>query len=388
VSTFAPSLQDAGARVMRAPYAAGTAGHAQSLQVIAAKIREGSASQRISEWAGTVLRDAGLHGRTHAPIIRQQVQALLDAFRGQTVYAPDPVNKESIQSAEVTLCLTPNLCIPKGDCDDGVVAVGSATANLGITTMVIKEDFPNGEQSHVLLACRDEDGEWFTVDPSTLLSVGTSQSPKGTKRTWVNPMENAGAEIIGIGRPFTEGVEIISIDTPMDASVGVGADPQTPPTIPGTWSNVPDNVVHAGLRYAVAVTSPNDWTAKDVAKLFSPDWLVENVIDRPDLTTIRAWVMIGLARHDATLVDGAVGINAVLQEQPPPAAQPVPPPPPNTTSQPQQPPPLTGVPVGTVLYWMLGIAAVGGLGYGVYEYKKKHGRHLFAGEPKRRRLAR
>jgi hypothetical protein len=194
-----------------------------------------------------------------------------------------------------------------------------------------------------------------------------------------------GAEIIGIGQPsFVEGVEIISIDVP----TGFGDAPATPPTIPGTWSNVPDNVVKAGLRYAVAVTSPVDWTADDVTKLFAPDWLVENVIDRPDLTTIRAWVMMGLARHDATLVDGEVGINAVLQEQPPPAAQPAPPPGPGTTTQPSPPSSPSGVAVGTVLYWMLGIAAVGGLGYGAYEYKKKHGRHLFAGEPKRRRLAR
>jgi hypothetical protein len=354
--------------------------------MIAAKIREGSASPRVAEWAAGVLHAAGLHGRDHSPIIRRQVQALLDAFRAQTVYVPDPVNKEAIKGAEVTLCLTPALCIRAGDCDDGCVAVGSATAGIGITTMVVKEDYPSGEQSHVLLACRDEEGEWFVVDPSTMLAVGATYAPKGTKRTWVNPMENAGAEIIGIGKaqPFTEGIEIISIDVP----TGFGDAPATPPTIPGTWSNVPDNVVKAGLRYAVAVTSPADWTRDDVAKLFRPDWLVENVIDRPDLTTIRAWVMIGLARHDATLVDGDVGINAVLQEQPPAAAQPAPPAPPGTVTTPQQLPPVSGVGVGTVLLWGLGIVAVGGLGYGVYEYKKKHGRHMFAGEPKRRRLAR
>jgi hypothetical protein len=250
------------------------------------------------------------------------------------------------------------------NCDDGVVAVGSALLGIGIPTMVVKEDYPsqNGKtpQSHVLLYSRDESGDWFSIDPSTRSAVGVVNAPRNTTRTWVNPMEDAPVEIVGIGRHFSETIEI----------VGIGA----PPTIPGTWTNIADNSVKAGLRYAVGVVVNPNWTLDDVTKFFNNDWLIEQLGQRTEFPTINAWIMIGLSRKTQTLNDTPdAHYSAVLQEAAPPV-EPAPATNPLATKLPPVPAPSVGI--GDVLMWSVGIAAVGGLGYGAYEWNKKHKKRL------------
>jgi hypothetical protein len=206
--TFDPSLSGSGAPYTRAPYALGDAGIRQSLEAMCSKMREGRVDPRVIGWTGKVLGAAGLDGRSRSTTVAGQVGALLSAYRSETIYAPDPYGVELVQSAAATLCLAPGLCLRRGDCDDGVVALGSATLSLGIPTMIVKQTFGTDAQEHVLLGVHDG-SDWRYADPSTNLPFGSAVSAE--TEVWIDPMEPLGAlpasqpEIVTLGAIRTLG---------------------------------------------------------------------------------------------------------------------------------------------------------------------------------------
>jgi hypothetical protein len=367
-----------GGKFSRAPYNGTTAEqHRQSIALMVEKIREGRFDHRLSGRAGKVLRDAGLDGRSLRSTIRRQTEAILDHVRKETVYTPDAVGAEVIQGAAATLCIEPGLCLRHGDCDDMVVLLIVLLLCVGISCQIVKEDYGDGIQSHVLVGVRDENGEWFFADPSTNGPLETHRDCKN--REWTDPMEGAPVEIVGIGSPHRH--------RSGDSRIGLGATtPAVGIQLPGTWVNVPGNNVVAGLRYAVAIIGvpTSGWTEADVTAYFSPpgtvanmgvmsisstvtagpQFLVEQVIQGASVS--QSWVMIGIAR-----TDGVVPTNqnstlpttvAVLQEQPPATSAPVGP---STLATPP-PPIVNAIGAGEALLWGLGLAAVGGLAWELY----------------------
>jgi hypothetical protein len=208
-------MRTAGIPVTRTPYGSGAAGIRQSLEAMSLKMREGKTDARVIGWTGKVLRDAGLDGRDNRTTVRAQVTALLDAFRANVIYAPDAYGSEVIQSAAATLCLSPGLCLNRGDCDDSVVALGSATLSLGIPTQIVKQNYGPEHQEHVLMAVYDGN-DWVKVDPSTNLPYG--QAPRAQDELWVDPMDPIGTlpeatpEIVTLGKP--EGLGRVPQGTP------------------------------------------------------------------------------------------------------------------------------------------------------------------------------
>jgi hypothetical protein len=205
MSGFTPGVarvQAAGQPVQVAEYPPGPQGIRLSLDVIAQKIRDGRNDVDVRGWAGDVLIAAG-----RPKTVKAKAQALLDAFRAQTMYLPDPVGTEQINSAAATLCLRPGLCVRARDCDDGCVALGSALLSIGIPCVVVKQNFGGGQQEHVLLECEDENGNWLSVDPSSeTYPVGKSYPAVSEVR--VDPMDKrssstgtSGAEIVTLGGP-------------------------------------------------------------------------------------------------------------------------------------------------------------------------------------------
>lgn len=203
MSDFAPSLSHAAAaghKVVRQTYPEGVAGVALSLDTIAVKIREGQLDKDVKGWASDAIIAAG-RPRT----IQGQAQALLDAIRGATVYLPDPVNTEYIQSAATTLCLRPGLCIRGGDCDDLTTLYGSVLAAVGIPVRVVKQRFSMQDQEHVLIEFQDENGNWLAADPSTSYPVGRKvpAMEEFTVDPWAPSfagLEGPPPEFVGIGR--------------------------------------------------------------------------------------------------------------------------------------------------------------------------------------------
>jgi hypothetical protein len=201
VSDFTPGVERAkaaGHKIEVQPYPPGVAGIRLSLEVVARKIRDGRLDPDVRGWAGDVLKAAG-----NPTTVRAKAQALLDAFRKQTIYVPDPVGAEYIVSAAGTMCLRPGLCVRARDCDDGVVAMGAALLSQGISVRVIKQNFGPGKQEHVLVVAQDENGAWLAVDPSTSLPVG--QRVPAVKEEIIDPMDvvgsagTSGAEIVTLG---------------------------------------------------------------------------------------------------------------------------------------------------------------------------------------------
>jgi hypothetical protein len=214
---FAPSIE-AAKQVLGAStpvevrqHPTGPEGAQVSLDEVAARIRKGRIDPRVRAWAIRAIKEGGEPRST-----RGQAQAILDALRKATTYVQDPVNAEFMQAAHETLCLDDKgLCFKGGDCDDLVIAYGSATSSIGIPTQVVGQSFKlNGVPTHVIAAVQDtKDGEWYRVDPSSKFDVG-SYFP-ATKEIWIDPLENGtpqglGGEFVGVGRS-PHGGEFVSV---------------------------------------------------------------------------------------------------------------------------------------------------------------------------------
>ena len=227
---FDPGLQSAqaaGIAVTRGPYPEGATGIRMSLEVMAQKIREGRIDPAIIGWAGQVCKDAGLDGRGRDTTPHAQGAALLDAVRAVAIYAPDAYGAEVIQSAAGTLCLRPNLCLNRGDCDDLSVALGAAALSLGIPVNIVKQTFGRDAQEHVLIAMYDG-SEWCYADPSTKMPFG--KAIQAETEVWIDPMEAIGplpaaaSEIITLGKPtFSDRTPMKFQAAPQHWPTGVGA---------------------------------------------------------------------------------------------------------------------------------------------------------------------
>jgi hypothetical protein len=366
------------------------------------KIQEGYKDRRIRELVGQVLHSQGIDGRTGATY-RQVVTALCDYLRGATVYVPDPVKTEMIQGAAATLCLSPGLCMKAGDCDDQSVALCSLILSAGIQCWIVIEDFGQNPltgmalQGHVLVGCKDEDGNAFCADPSTMKPVG-GFSPGAVSRQWVDPLKDAPTEIIGFGRAWREGfgrhdgfgqdvpagsTDLTNVSTSTSSSGSIPAQASGGVQIPGTWTSMTGNNVTAGLRYAVGIVAPVGWTVTDVQSYFSPpgtvtgatnattqtagpQFLVEQVIPGNSTSGVSqtGWIFIGIARTAGVVpTDSSVNVAAVLQQDVVPQ-----------TTAPSQNTALTTAPVatssmglGTALAYGAGAAVVGGVVWHLYK---------------------
>lgn len=210
--TFDPGVANMSAVVV-APYADGSEGIDQSIAAMCQKMREGRNDPRVRRWALETLSAAGIDGRGNETV-KEKAQVLLDAFREKTSYSPDPVGSEYIPSAAATLCLDPNLCVKGDDCDGLTTAFGSVTMSIGIPTVIVKQQFGNGYQQHVLCAVEDENGQWLYADPSTRMPIGTAAHAQSEER--YDPMESnsastgmAGNEIVTLGRALTHYVDML-----------------------------------------------------------------------------------------------------------------------------------------------------------------------------------
>jgi hypothetical protein len=218
VGDFTPGVErakKAGYAIEVRPYeGTGEEQVAESLDVIAKKIRDGRLDPDVRGWVGDVLKAAG-DPKSRAG----KVQAILDAFRQATIYVSDPVGAEYIVAAGTTMCLRPGLCVRARDCDDGCVAVGSAIMAAGIPVVVIKQNFGPGKQEHVLVEALMEDGTWLPADPSTNLAAGDKVPAVSEER--IDPMDT-------VGSSGTSGPEIVTL----------GAVParEWPRKIDGVWT--------------------------------------------------------------------------------------------------------------------------------------------------------
>lgn len=111
------------------------------------------------------------------------------------------------------------------NCDDGVVAVGSACLAAGIPGEVVKQNFGPGKQEHVLWEAILEDGSRFPADPSTNLPAGDKVPAVQEER--LDPMDVEGSH-------GTSGPEIVTLGSLPDDSDLPPRDPVT--KVDGVWT--------------------------------------------------------------------------------------------------------------------------------------------------------
>lgn len=220
MSDFRPSARAGatalGAKIETRDHPHGAKGASLSLDEVAKRIREGRLDPRVRAWAGKVLVDAGKPSD-----VIGQAQALLNAFRKQTMYAPDPVGAEYMVAAKNTLCLDDKgLCMVVADCDDSVIALGSAMMSIGIPIKVIGQSFNSSPvPSHVMLAIETKQG-WKRIDPSSSTFDVGNYYP-ATKETWIDPIDTKPVSVLGDG-PTGDFVGIGFVPSMVTVGVGVG----------------------------------------------------------------------------------------------------------------------------------------------------------------------
>ncbi len=82
----------------------------------------------------------------------------------------DPVNTERMASTAQLWCLTGQRCVPAGDCDDQIIALGGMVAALGIPVRVVTRLYANQAQTHTTMQYESSpryEGKWVGIDPST-----------------------------------------------------------------------------------------------------------------------------------------------------------------------------------------------------------------------------
>lgn len=191
----------AGIPVTNEVYQEGEAGISkQSLPTMCRKIREGMATAVMKSFAGNVLKEYGFPDG-----VLNRVSALLDFVRKNVAYAPDALGTEQIQSGAITLCVKgAPVCIPVGDCDDLVTALGTLVAALGMECRVCRQIFGGGNQEHVLLEVKDERGKWLAADPSSKTMPVGRKAP-AQRETTCSPWDSDAtglpdvAQFVGIG---------------------------------------------------------------------------------------------------------------------------------------------------------------------------------------------
>lgn len=188
-----------GIPVQHGHYPDGETGIRKSVNAICQKIGQGKATAVMKSYGGNVLKQAGFPDG-----VRAQASALLEHVRKNVHYQPDTLGTEQIQTAAVSLCVEgAPICIPIGDCDDLVVALGTLCAAVGMDVEVVRQFFGDEHQQHVLLQVKCEDGAWFALDPSAKMPAGWKANSirETTHSPWDSDVTGVAyaAEFVGIG---------------------------------------------------------------------------------------------------------------------------------------------------------------------------------------------
>lgn len=278
-----------GVPVENGTYPEGEEGIQKSLNEICRKIREGLATAVMKSYAGNVLKQAGFPSG-----VRGQAGALLDHVRKAVNYQPDALGTEQIQTAAVSLCVEgAPICIPIGDCDDLVVALGTLCGAVGMDVEVIRQFFGDEHQQHVLVQVKLEDGTWLPLDPSSKMPAG--MKAQAVRETTCSPWDSsitgiaADAQYVGIGAlpVFVWGhgwrriPETATVEDGMRV-VGAGA----------IWSGaaaLQPQIDWLGQAWRVVDANSRSWAqanADALARAESGNWLANDATSRSDLLAL------------------------------------------------------------------------------------------------------
>lgn len=309
-------------KVDRRPWPGGKAGDRLTLTETAQRIRDGMREPLLRGLAGKILKEAG--SPTSA---RGRVEALRSHVRKEFIYAPDPPMTEMVVAAGNSLCLEGFACLPLGDCDDTIVALGSLIGAAGLDVHVLALDYGPGIQPHVILEFQDDDSRWVAAD-GTPPYPPLGYRPKA-KYTTVDPMNPT---------------QVPGNEYPNGAFVGVGAS--APSAIPYQSVAIPTSgsaVAHTGLRYRIGMvltfqSDPTDSYRASVETRFyfeALGWTIESLDPQGpaqsilDTGWVQSWLMQAVATREIPLSQSdavtyvVVGVQAASATPAAPGAAPI-----------------------------------------------------------------
>lgn len=166
------------------PHPAGGKGARLSLQEVADRAWKARMSPRLRAWTMQQLSKCGVStsGR------RAKAECILNAFRKQVPFIPDPVMGEFMATPNQTLCLDEGgLCFMGGDCDDHAIGLAAAMMSIGIPAMIVGSSHhePFNVPTHVFMAFEDDMGTWVQMDGTTDHPMG--RVPGHAKEFWLEP---------------------------------------------------------------------------------------------------------------------------------------------------------------------------------------------------------
>jgi len=196
--------------VVVAAHPRGMPGVRKSTEEVATKIKKGCTDRRVYVKARQLVADAHMRGELTAPRGYPDPTELVEVFRVAVlkgvVFVQDPWDTEAMAGAPELFCLDGAECIPAGDCDDQLIALGSLVASVGIPVRLRVRYYAGEKQAHVTLmfdsAVRGG-GPWLCVDPS--LDSGACSSAPYEREILVDvctePNWEADGAFLGLGAP-------------------------------------------------------------------------------------------------------------------------------------------------------------------------------------------
>jgi hypothetical protein len=212
-------------QIQREPWPGNAEGQRRfTIPTMARFIREDGQSPEMRAFAGQVLRDAGFPASAQG-----KAEALLEYVRRAVGYVNDPAMTEMVQRAKHSLCVGDNLCIPIGDCDDKVVALGALMRAAGLDVKILSVTYGGGAQDHVSLSFLSDNGRWLEADPTTTAPIGAA-SPG--RKVAIDPLAPDGAPagegngiFVGVGRPgvgYSQGMVSSTHEAIFGRRIGAG----------------------------------------------------------------------------------------------------------------------------------------------------------------------
>lgn len=215
------------------------------MQEIASRIRVAGRRHDVIARASQIIQAAGLPVERGKIDPTATVEALYNEQRKKIAFVRDPINTERMASTAQLWCIEGESCVPAGDCDDQVIALGGMCVALGIRVRVVTRFYPPAAQTHTTMeydASPTYDDAWTCIDPSTESGACSTKKFEHELTLEVDMgAPTAPGMFVGMGAPpGMMGDGPAPSDTP--TTTATASSPATTTSPAGTGAALPDDV--------------------------------------------------------------------------------------------------------------------------------------------------
>jgi hypothetical protein len=240
MNTTASTTSIPGPTIGNVDYPRGWGGLHRGLLELAHRIKAAARDHQVIAEASQILHAANLpipRGRIDPT---RTVRALFAAQKGRITFVRDPVNTERMASTAQLWCLPGELCVPAGDCDDQIIALGGMTLAVGIPVRVVTRLYAGQAQTHTTMQYESSpkyEGKWVGIDPST---ESGSVSTKPYLKEWIIEVDMGSETEPGVFVGMGDVPDVIEAEGFTVGGVGTMGAGESPPATPPFTGPLPD----------------------------------------------------------------------------------------------------------------------------------------------------